>query len=179
MDLSDEEIVVLIQNGETEMVGVLIDRYEEKLKRYGRRFLSDSDDVEDIVQEAFVRAYTNMKSFDANRKFSPWLYRITHNLLVNKIRSKSRYIPFNFDTDTIWPYLQSDNSADSEAIQSELQNQMSVHLNELDTKYKEPLILFYYESMSYEEISEILRIPVTTVGVRIKRAKDKLKKIIS
>jgi RNA polymerase sigma-70 factor (ECF subfamily) len=62
--LTDEEIAVRVQKGDTQAFGVLVERYEEKLKRYGRKFLSSIEDREDLVQDIFIRAYQNLQSFD-------------------------------------------------------------------------------------------------------------------
>ena len=83
---TDEEIVELIQSGQTDLFGVIVDRYEDKMKRYSRKFLLNQDDINDIVQDVFIKAYTNIQSVDIKRKFSSWLYRIAHNHLVNYLR---------------------------------------------------------------------------------------------
>ena len=74
-DLKDEEIASLVQGGDQDSYGALIERYEKKLTRYGRRFLYDHDDIEDVVQEVFLKAYTHINSFDTKRSFSSWIYR--------------------------------------------------------------------------------------------------------
>ena len=84
----DEIIAALVQSGQSVLFGVLVKRYEEKMRRYARKFLSNDDDKKDIVQEIFIKAYINIKSFDTKRKFSSWLYRIAHNELVNNLKKK-------------------------------------------------------------------------------------------
>ena len=79
-NLSDEEIAQKVQANDTDAFGVLVFRYEDKMLRYARRFLFDYHDSEDVVQNVFIKAFTNINSFDYKRKFSPWLYRIAHNL---------------------------------------------------------------------------------------------------
>lgn len=172
---SDEKLAEAIQQGDLERFGILIDRYEAKLKRYARKFLYNSDDIEDQVQETFIKAYTHIQSFDTTRKFSPWIYRIAHNIFVNELRRQT-YAPINFfDPDTIFPYLTAKETTDKATLDAELSKIIDEVIDILPVKYKEPLILYFYEEQSYEDISEILRIPISTVGVRIKRAKDKLK----
>ncbi|MEM9336727.1 MAG: RNA polymerase sigma factor [Patescibacteria group bacterium] len=174
-DLTDEAIVEQVQRGDQEAFGLLIERYEGKLKGYGRRFSSSGEDIEDVVQEVFIKVYTNLQSFDIDRRFSPWIYRIAHNTYVNMLRKQQRAgLPF-FDADTLFPQPVAPETADDAAIHRELSEQMGESLHELDPKYKDPLVLFFYEELSYQDISEVLKIPVTTVGVRINRAKEKLK----
>ena len=84
---TDEEIAALVQAGDQAVFGLLLERYEEKLMRYAKKFIPDQDDANDIVQEIFIKAYINIKSFDIKRKFSPWIYRIAHNEFLNAIKT--------------------------------------------------------------------------------------------
>lgn len=173
----DEDIVKGVQKGNTDLFGLLVERYEGKLLRYGRTFVSDADDIKDVVQNIFIKAYTNIMSFDAERKFSPWIYRIAHNEFVDEIRRRSKTETVSvFDFDTLFPHLVEGESAESEMQKKELKKNLDECLSRLDVKYREPLILYYYESLDYREIADILKVPVSTVGVRLKRGKDKLEK---
>ena len=173
---SDEKIVESVQSGEVELFGILVERYEEKIKRYSKRFLSNHQDIEDVVQEIFLKAYENIQSFDSKRKFSSWFYRIAHNELVNALKKKKH---FSFDLDTFLPYLSGDNHLDEGIDFQRMKEVLDQCLEKLEPKYREPIIFFYFENFSYQEISDILQIPVSTVGVGIKRAKEKIKKLIN
>lgn len=175
---TDEAIARRVQNGESDAFGELIERYQAKLLRYARKFLADPDDATDIVQDIFIKTYENIQSFDTARRFSPWVYRIAHNEFVNALKKKSASrTTFAFDIDTLFPHLAAPETADSAALEGDLRRTLEGHLEKLDAKYREPLILYYLESMDYKEISEILHIPVSTVGVRLGRARAMLKKI--
>lgn len=176
-ELTDEEIARRVQAGEADVFGMLVARYQAKLMRYARKFLSDRDDAEDIVQDVFIKAYSNIQSFDASRRFSPWIYRIAHNEFVNELKKKaSRRTVFSFDIDTILPSLVAPEETDRASLEKDLRKTLEGHLDELDPKYREPLILYYLEEMDYKEISDILQIPVSTVGVRLARARARLQK---
>lgn len=177
--LLDEEIVEQVQNGNNELFGILIERYENKILRYAQKFLFNHENAEDLMQEIFIKAYTNIESFNLQMKFSPWLYRIAHNYFLNEIKKKSRR-PFLYyiDTDMIFPKLFSKESSDTEILNNELQTMMTSCINKINPKYREILILFFYEELSYKEISDVLRISVSAVGVRLNRAKSALKKIL-
>lgn len=177
-DISDEALVALIKKGDSEKFGVLIERYKEKLIRYARRFMSDSDMATDAVQDVFIKAYINIQSFDTSKKFSSWIYRIAHNEYVNLLRKKKMLSVSFFDFDTFFPHHVVSESAEALAIKEEEKVYMEKVLAQLDIKYREPLILYFFEDMKYEEIAEILHIPVATVGVRIMRAKQQLKNSI-
>lgn len=172
---SDEVVAAQVQAGDAEAYGVLIDRYEAKLSRYARRFLSRPDDITDLVQDVFTRAYVNLQSFDVTQRFSPWIYRIAHNLFVNELRRKERRGGFGvFDADVILPQLPARETADEDTLRAELSIELRQLIDDLKPKYREVVLLFYYEDLSYEEISQVLQIPKTTVGVRITRARTQL-----
>jgi RNA polymerase sigma-70 factor (ECF subfamily) len=174
---TDEQIATHVQAGHSDEFGELIARYQSKLMRYARKFLLDTDDATDIVQDIFIKAYENIQSFDTSRRFSPWIYRIAHNEFVNALKKRSASRIFTFDVDTLFPHLPAVETADSATLERDLRATLESHLDKLDAKYREPLILYYLESMDYKEISEILQIPISTVGVRLARARASLQKI--
>lgn len=178
-EVSDSEVVERVRAGETDAFRFLIERYENKLLRYARKFLLNSDDSRDLVQDVFMKAYANLRSFDTKRKFSSWLYRIAHNEFINALKKRSIFptIPLP-DTDIILPSLLS-RTVEEAAIDREARRDIDRGLDELDPKYREPLILYYFEELSYQEIADILQIPPATVGVRLKRGRDMLKKTLT
>lgn len=177
--VSDETIAEAVQNGKVEAFGELVLRYEVKLKRYARKFLSREEDIEDLVQDVFIKAYEHIQSFDTKLRFSPWIYRIAHNAFVNELRRKSRYGLGLFDADAILPFLPAAETADQKALDTEVRTELEEHLTALAPKYREVVVLHYFEDLSYQEISEVLQVSVNTVGVRMTRARAQLKKRIS
>ncbi|MBT9130663.1 MAG: ECF RNA polymerase sigma factor SigW [candidate division WS2 bacterium] len=174
---SDEDVAKAVQSGDVSAFEVLMHRYEMKINRYILRILPDYEEAQDLLQETFMKVYININSFDAKRRFSPWIYRIAHNEVINRLRQKKKEMISPFDLDTFLPMsLKEDvmnKVEDIKLTSAELNNCMG----KLEIKYREPLLFFYLEELSYNDISDILRIPVSTVGVRIKRGKDMLKKI--
>lgn len=173
--LTDEVLATRIQEGDVEMFGEIINRYEAKMQRYARRFLSRSDEVDDLVQDVFIKVYENIQSFNPSLRFSPWIYRVAHNIFVNELKRKSRFGLTSFDPDVVFSLLPAKETADDFTLTSERSAEMESLLNELPGKYREVLVLHYFEELSYQEISDVLQIPITTVGVRITRARKKLK----
>ncbi|MBL8030331.1 MAG: RNA polymerase sigma factor [Candidatus Doudnabacteria bacterium] len=172
---TDEKIAEDVQAGKTQAFGELVTRYEKKLSRYAKKFLFDHLESEDLVQEIFLKAFLNIQSFDTKRSFNSWVYRIAHNLFINEIKKKGKEpLPF-FDPDTLFPHPTEPKKADDAIKEEELQKMMNACLSKLSPKYREVMILFYAEELSYEQISDILRIPASTVGVRLSRAKKALK----
>lgn len=173
-ELTDEEIARKVQEGDKEAFGVLVTRFETKMHRYASKFLIFSDDSKDIVQNVFLKAYMNIQSFDVTRKFSSWLYRIAHNEFINHIGKRSRN-PFSFfSLDEVLPFAVGGESADGDLKDVEVKMEVEKYLSKLDSKYREVLILHFFEELSYAEIADILRIPVSTVGVRLRRAKQSI-----
>jgi RNA polymerase sigma-70 factor, ECF subfamily len=176
---TDEEVVRQVTEGDTDAFGILVERYQPKLARYAKRFLFDRSDTDDLLQEIFIRAYRNIRSFDLARRFSPWIYRIAHNEFVNALKRRDR-APLSFlDPDILFPSIAAEETADSEAIANELREGLDRHLKRLDAKYREVLILYFFEELDYKEIAEILKVPISTVGVRLTRGKALLKKAIT
>lgn len=177
-DSTDEQIAGLVQKGDAEMFGLLIERYEPKISRYGKRFLADPDDIKDSVQDVFIKAYTNIASFDLAKKFSPWIYRIAHNCFINELKKRKRIFSVSIDTDLIFPQLFSSDDPEKDILDKELKENIDACVDKIDIKYKEILILFYLEELSYKEISDILHIPLSLVGIRLNRGKKAMRKIM-
>lgn len=177
-NLSDEELVRLVQGGDTEIFGLLIERYEPKMMRYAKRFLFDSESAKDLVQEVFIKSYVNINGFDLTKKFSPWLYRIAHNSFINEIGRKNRDRSLFFGADIFLPRLFSKDSAEKDLLDRELKEDLNACLANIALRYREVLVLYYFENLSYQEIADVLHIPVAAVGVRLSRARKAMRKII-
>lgn len=174
MNLSDEQLVEKVINGETQLYEQIVLRYQDKLKRYIKRLTNLSLEVDDLLQEVFIKAYKNLRRFNPKLQFSSWIYRIAHNESVNLI--KSSWIQKITSIEPLF-FIGKEDKTEAEIDRKQLQKQLHSCLKKLQIKYKEPLVLYYFEDKSYEEISDILRIPVKTVGVLIYRGKLKLKSL--
>lgn len=170
--LTDEQIVELVRSGDQEAYSEIINRYQLKLLRYATYILSNEDSGADAVQEGFISAFINLNSFNTQKKFSSWLYRIVHNKAMDLLKKQNKQTPMPENLD-----FESGTDLEEEYIKNEIINHAQNCLSEMDIIYKTPLSLFYLEEKSYEEISDILRIPINTVGTRISRAKQIMKKI--
>ena len=171
-NLSDEEIVKKILNGEKELFHFIVKRYEDKLSRYVIRITNKKDVVDDVLQNVFIKTYKNLYYFNNDLKFSSWIYRITHNEALNFVNSSfiKKFISLNF-----FYNFGSFDENDERIDDVRKIEKLKTLIDKLDLKYREPLYLFYFEEKSYEEISDILRIPIKSVGTLIHRAKLKIK----
>lgn len=177
---SDVQLVKLALKDQ-EALSFLIDRYEERLLRYIRRFSGLSQEsAEDVLQEVFIKIYKNLNDFDTTLKFSSWAYRITHNETLNYIRknrNKKTVSLENDDAVSLIEILESDANVREEVAKKELSERVRKVLTELPTKYREILILRFIEDLDYTEISDILKKPIGTVGTLLNRAKTQFKQL--
>lgn len=166
---SDTSLAIQLQQGDLKALATLIDRYQEPLLRYVS-YLGATHDDDDIVQETFIKVYQNIKSFDKTKKWSSWLYRIAHNTAISSLRSNRFQLPWE-------EYLDSFIKVDPEDhFDAEVKkDQVKKCLSQLPLHYREPLALYYLENKSYNEIMDILRLPMGTVSARINRAKKQMR----
>ncbi len=177
LQLTDEDLASKVQKGDLEAFSVLLERYRPKILRYGNKFLLQPGDIEDVTQDIFLKAYQNIQSFDTSRKFSPWIYRIGHNEFIN-LGKKRKGEPLDFfDFDTFFPHPQSPDTAEKDFDEQVTKTAVNNFLDQLPVKYREPVVLYYIEGLDYKDIADILHIPIGAVGVRLNRAKKKLKEL--
>lgn len=170
--LSDEEVVEIVRRQEKDAYSEIIKRYQARLLRYAISILGDSESGADVVQSAFIKAYVNLNGFRINKSFSSWIYRIVHNEAMNFLKKQKHQQPI---TDNF--QLSDDTDLEENLIKQELADFTHNCLNQMAVIYREPLALYYLEEKSYEEISDILRVPIGTVGTRLTRAKKIMKKL--
>ena len=174
---SDEQIVAAVCGGEAAKFALLIDRYQNKLFYYVLKYVAQPDKAEDIVQDTFIKIYTNLQSFDQSKKFSAWAYRIAHNNMVDSVRREKPIVSIE---ENEWVSNISDAKVDIVAEMELRQTKQEVQsaVNNLPNKYKDVVVLHYFEGYGYEEISDILGIPTSSVGTRLRRGKAKLKDLL-
>jgi RNA polymerase sigma-70 factor (ECF subfamily) len=173
-ELSDEQVArrALVH---TEEFGEIIVRYQDKLARYLSRLgLGVREDREDVLQNAFLKAYTNLNSFDPTLSFSSWMYRITHNEAMSFFRAKHARPSVTLDEEAsnLIVELKDEQADTSDIAEQRLSSaELAKALAQIDPKYRDVLALRYFEERSYTEMSDILQVPVGTVSTLIHRAK--------
>ena len=172
MQLTDEELVDKIRKEDKELFSDLVKRYEDKLMQYAVFLIHDEQKAMDVVQDSFIKSYKNLNGFYTNKKFSSWIFRIVHNEAMNKINKYKKEFPIRDDLN-----YESKEDLEENFSKKEIMEMAHECLDKIPVIYKEPLVLSYFEEKSYGEVSEILRIPMGTVSIRIKRAKELMKKI--
>lgn len=176
--MSDEEIVNMALR-EPALFGHIIDRYEQPLCRYIRRLgVKEVEDQQDVMQEIFIKVYKNLNGFDTKLKFSSWIYRIAHNEAITwfrkrNVRPEGHLIVNN---EEILNLAKSNDSDQEKLFDKEINIEtLNKALEEIEEKYRAVLILRFFEQREYDEISDILEIPIGSVGTLIHRGKKQLK----
>ena len=172
----DNQLVALSLN-DSQYFYCLMKRYEDKLTNYVRRisYLAD-DDIADIVQESFIKAYEHLNDCDCDLKFSSWLYRIVHNQTINFMKKHKQSIKMDLENyEEFVDWLVADTNIEKETIRQHFNENIQSILQKLRPDYKEVLVLRFFEDKDYTEISDILRKPMGTVATLLSRAKIQFK----
>ncbi len=159
----------------------IVKKYEKPIFSYIMRISGVSyQEAEDIAQEIFLKAYTNLNDYDQRRKFSTWLFSIAHNETISHWRKNKKRLKDVDIEDDVWQNILTDEQFDIEKKidDKSLGEEVKKAIQKLDIKYRGVLQLKYYDDLSYEEISDIIKKPVNTVGTLLNRAKKKLEKIL-
>ncbi|AOM84294.1 RNA polymerase sigma factor SigW [Salisediminibacterium beveridgei] len=185
MDMLVKKLVLEVRKGNQKAYEELVDLYKDQVYHIAYRMLGNMHEAQDISQEAFLRAYMNIDSYDIDRKFSTWLFRITTNLTIDRIRKRKP--DFHLE-DPIAGTDGMDHHArfvadmplpEDQVVQLEQQEWIQKEILALPPKYRAAIVLKYIEDKSLKEISEILNMPVGTVKTRIHRGREALKKRLS
>lgn len=175
--LTDEQLVLEIRSKNQELFRILVVRYQEKLIRYAIGIVGSYDEAQDIVQTTFIKSFRNLKGFNIKKKFSSWIYRIAHNEAINHIKKNKKLVSLEKSE---LERVADDKKSDEEIIDEKIfKEKIRAELDKLPLHYREVLILYYFEQYSYAEISEILHMPTSTIGTKIRRAKKLFAKKIN
>ena len=161
----------------------IIDTYEEKLLKYIMRITDIAyEDAENLLQEIFIKVYKNIYDYDERFSFSSWIYRIAHNHVIDNFR-KNEKNAWNISLEDeeyrhIIESLVSEWNPHLDIQTKDIKECVAKAISKLPWEYREVIVLKYLEDYSYEEISDILKIPVSTAWTLINRAKQKLKAIL-
>ncbi|MCB1948610.1 RNA polymerase sigma factor RpoE [Nitrosomonas sp.] len=175
----DQQLVERVQNGDKRAFDLLVAKYQRKLTRLLSQFIRDPAEVEDVVQEAFIKAYRALSAFRGDSAFYTWLYRIGINTAKNYLVSQSRKTPTlhgidseeaeNFEEGAV---LREMHTPESELMSKQIAQTVNQTLEELPDELRTAIILREIEGLSYEDIANIMECPIGTVRSRIFRARE-------
>jgi RNA polymerase sigma-70 factor (ECF subfamily) len=184
-EVTDEQMLAdYRQTGDREIFAQLVYRYERELYNYLRRYLGNSEMAEDVFQATFMQVHLKCDSFQADRRFRPWLYTIATNQAIDARRRNKRHRMVSLDTpreqehDEVGQLINllesSEQSPDDNCLDSERSRIVRDTLEQLPENMYAVVHLVYYQGMKYREAAEVLEIPVGTVKSRVHAAIAKL-----
>ena len=183
-EATDQQLVVRVQEGDKRAFDLLVLKYQHKVHAIVSRFVRDTDEVADVVQEAFIKAYRALPKFRGESQFYTWLYRIAVNTAKNYLVSRSRRPPgSDVDIDDAEyysgsEYLKDLGTPENQLFRDELESVIVKSIAELPEDLRTAVTLREYEGLSYEEIAEIMECPVGTVRSRIFRARESIDAVV-
>lgn len=170
---TDEQLVANVQEGDIFAFELLVKRYQQRLFVFVSRYVKDDQAAQDVVQESFISFYKNIGNVDTKRKVSSYVYSIARNAAISYLRSKH----IKVSLDAIEEH-ESDTNTEEDFIRSENKEELHLLMNRLDQKYRQVLSLYYFDELSYQEMSTKLHLPINTVRTHLKRAKEALMRLI-
>lgn len=182
---TDKELVRRVQSGDRRAFDLLFSRYQHKIVNLVSRYLRDSEDVQDVVQEAFIKAFRALPRFRGESAFYTWLYRIAINTAKNHIVARSRRPPgVDVEVEDAEHFDGADALRDVENPEAELsRDQLSAEIDaaiaDLPDDLRSAVTLREFDGLTYEQIAEIMECPVGTVRSRIFRAREAIDKRIA
>jgi RNA polymerase sigma-70 factor (ECF subfamily) len=175
----DQRLVERAQRGDKRAFGLLVEKYERKLARLVSRLVRDPGEVEDVTQEAFVKAYRALPSFRGESAFYTWLYRIGVNTAKNYLVAAGRRAPTSTEVEAQeaegidgGELLRDINTPESVLLSKEIAGTVNSAIEALPEELRSAIQLRELEGMSYEEIARLMDCPVGTVRSRIFRARE-------
>jgi RNA polymerase sigma-70 factor (ECF subfamily) len=174
----DDAAIVAMALRDRNAYGLLVARYEPPLARYVRRILGlHAEAAEDVLQEAFVKAYVNLNDYDPGRPFAPWIYRIARNEALSLLRRK-RAEPQAIggeDGLALLSRMSDDTDKGASLAQESTQALVVAAMSGLGPRYRDVLVLRFLEDRSYGDIADILELPQGTVATLIRRGLQRMK----
>jgi RNA polymerase sigma-70 factor (ECF subfamily) len=174
----DHELVDGIRRGNLRDFSLLVDRYQDRAFTLAARVLGDPASAEEAVQDAFLKAYRGIATFRGDAAFGTWFYRIVYNCCLTRARRRTPERTSLDDEDAAEP-VSEDPGADQRLEEQETAALVNEILGELPAPWRAVVTLFYIEELKYEQIAEILGIPLGTVKTHLFRARARMKKLIA
>jgi len=175
----DQQLVVRAQQGDKRAFELLVEKYQRKLGRLLARFIRDPAEVEDVTQEAFIKAYRALPAFRGDSAFYTWLYRIGINTAKNYLMALGRRAPTSTEVEAQdaegfedGEQLRDINTPESMLLSKEIATTVNATIEELPEELRTAIQLREIEGMSYEDIARIMDCPIGTVRSRIFRARE-------
>ncbi len=177
--MNDQEEIWIQQarNGDKRAFSRLVEAYQGPVFSLTYRMLGNAQEAEDAAQEAFLRAYSNLRQYDPSHKFSTWLFSIANHHCIDRLR-KRRVTWLSIEDNPVLQNLAGDSpQPEGSALRREQRDEVQRLLEGLEPEYRTPLILRYWEGCSYEEIAQIMELSIPAVKSRLFRARQQVAKL--
>lgn len=175
--LADEALVKLCLEGDRAAFAEIVKRYQKQIFSLAYRLTNQVEDAQDLAQEAFLKIYQVLDKYDTSRPFFPWMYKVAANVCYTALRKKPQEeVPLEKVIEFAPTIPQAATQPEDYTETKEVQRFVQQALAELPEKYKVPLVLRYLEDMTYQQIAEVMDLPVTTIETRLFRGKSLLQK---
>ncbi|MGZ3920887.1 MAG: RNA polymerase sigma factor, partial [Bacteroidia bacterium] len=176
MELKDNVIIEEILSGNKEKYALIMRKYNQRLYRICKGYLKDEAEIEDVMQETYIKAFQNLVKFENRSKFSSWLTRILINECLQRLRKMKRETLLdNSEEQMKTMNLTDKKSPETESLNKELKGLLEINIAQLPEKYRAVFIMREVEKMSIDETAESLEISDSNVKVRLNRAKEMLR----
>ena len=173
--LRDDEIAALAKTDRRRALSAVVAKYRRPLYRHAFHMLHDAEEAYEITQEVFVRAWKESRLFDAEFHIKGWLYRVTANLSLKHIRSRRVRALFVLRR----PEVPKEVTAPvADAIYGEVRKEVAEALSELPPRFRQLVVLRYFDDLSYKEIADTMKMPIGSVMSGLSRARERLKKLL-
>jgi RNA polymerase sigma-70 factor, ECF subfamily len=170
MAQEDASLALRASEGDATAFGDIVRRYQAQLVRLCSRYVGPSD-ADDVAQEAFVRAFVNVRRFDASRPLAPWLLTIARRLCIDRLRQRAA----RPSSDSEPELLPTAPTAEADAHSRQMVALLGKALTELPAGQREAIILFHVEELAYKDIASVLEVPLGTVMTWLHRGRASLK----
>lgn len=171
---SDAALVTMTLGGNPEGFSLLVSRYERAVYHLAYRTLRDAEESRDAVQEAFFKAYRSLRTFRLDAKFSTWIFSITYHACCDRLSRRKRY-----SNEELPERADSSPGPEREAIAADEARRLRAAIDALPEKYRTVVTLYHLQGKQYEEIAQVLDLPLGTVKTHLFRAKEQLRKILA
>ncbi len=177
---SDDEIVRHVLDGETAMFELLMRRYNERVYRAARAIVRDEHEAEDVMQQAYVNAFTHLRQFNGSARFSTWLTKIAVNESLARVRRRGKYEAFDDEHSTVEPFMSSTPAENPErqAFTAELRGLLEWAIDTLPDGMREVFVLREVEGLSTGEVAESLDVSEDVVKTRLSRGRAALRRAL-
>ncbi|MGB7606098.1 MAG: sigma-70 family RNA polymerase sigma factor [Lutisporaceae bacterium] len=181
--MKDEDIIRLVLKGEDEQYSIIIDRYSGKLFSTAYSYTHNHEEARDLVQDILIKVYQNLHKFNIYSKFSTWLYRVAVNSCIDwsrKNNSRTIKIALNYEGNDVLDSIVDENAGPEQVVMKQEHKEFVMNIvSGMPEIYKTVLILYYFEELQIQEISNIIDCPKKTVETRLYRARGILKAMLN